>query len=270
MIDSLNRFITFFFSRIDTDELFCSYNVLSGIQGLNNHIDLNSNTGAFMAEKIKLHPVTPHQKRIFEITDRLINDDIMLLPTDTQYALASRYTNKKGIERIRKIRRLKNDHLLTLLCNSLSDISRFAKLSDSQFKVIKKLIPGPYTFVLPTTKEVPGLLLNPKRQTIGFRVPDYPICQKLVEELGEPLIATTARHPDFKGETGNGTSERLELFRRFEKQVDLIVDNEQNLTRDVSTIVDMSNDEPVIIRAGKGVDKLLEVCAVYDLEPMEA
>ncbi len=223
-----------------------------------------------MAEKIKLHPVTPHQKRIFDITDRLINEDIMLLPTDTQYALACTYTNKKGIERIRKIRQLGKDHLLTLICDSLTGISRFAKLGDNQFKVIKKLIPGPYTFVLPATKEVPKLLLNPKRQTIGFRVPDYPICQKLVEELGDPLIASTARHPDYSGSTGNGTTDRLELFRRFEKQVDLIVDNEQSLPSEPSTIVDMTNEQPEVIRAGKGLDKFLEVCAVSNLTPVEA
>jgi len=223
-----------------------------------------------MAEKIKLHPETPHQKRIFDITDRLHSDEIMLLPTDTQYALACSYSNKKGIERIRQIRRLKDDHLLTLLCDSLSGISKFAKLGDNQFKAIKRLIPGPYTFVLPATREVPKLLLNSRRQTIGFRVPEYPICEKLVEELGIPLIATTARHPDYDGISGNGTTDRLELFRRFEKQVDLIVDNEQNLAEEHSTIVDMSAEEPVVIRAGKGFDKFLEVCAICDLEPVEA
>lgn len=221
-----------------------------------------------MAEKIKLHPETPHQKRIFDITDRLHSDEIMLLPTDTQYALASSYTNKKGIERIRQIRQHKKNHLLTLICDSLSGISQFAKLGDNQFKAIKRLIPGPYTFVLPATKEVPRLLLNPKRQTIGFRVPDYPICQKIVDELGHPLIATTARHPDYEGDTGNGTKDRLELFRRFEKQVDLIVDNEQELIDDPSTIVDMSNEEPEVIRAGKGFDQFLEICAICDLEPV--
>ncbi|MDI6400694.1 L-threonylcarbamoyladenylate synthase [Balneolaceae bacterium ANBcel3] len=223
-----------------------------------------------MADKIKLHPVTPHQKRVFEITDRLNNDAIALLPTDSQYALACSHTNKKGIERIRQIRRLQKDHLLTLLCDSLTGISKFARLGDNQFKVIKRLIPGPYTFVLPATKEVPKLLLNPKRQTIGFRVPDYLICQKIIEELGSPVIATTARHPDFDGASGNGTDDRLELFRRFDKQVDLIIDDEQELRDEPSTIVDMSEDHPVVIRAGKGIEAFLEVCALYDLDPVEA
>lgn len=223
-----------------------------------------------MADKVKLHPETPHQKRIFRIADDLRNGDIILLPTDTQYALACSYTSKRGIERIRMIRQLKNDHLLTLICDSLTGISKFARMGDDQFKVIKKLIPGPYTFVLPATKEVPRLLLNPRRQTIGFRVPDYPICQNLVEQLGDPLIATTARHPDYEGTEGNGTEDRKELFRRFEKQVDLIVDNEQPLPGEPSTIVDMSREDPVVIRAGKGYDKFLEVCAVADLNPVEA
>ena len=223
-----------------------------------------------MADKVKLHPITPHQKRIFSIVDQLQNQDIILMPTDTQYALACSYTNKKGIERIRKIRQLKSDHLLTLICDSLNGISRFARMSDDQFKVIKKLIPGPYTFVLPATKEVPKLLLNPKRKTIGFRVPDYPICQNLVEHLGNPLLATTARHPDYEGDEGNGTNDRKELFRRFEKQVDLIIDNEQSLSGEPSTIVDMSGEQLVVIRPGKGYDRFLSVCTVADITPVEA
>lgn len=222
-----------------------------------------------MADKVKLHPITPHQKRIFELADDLRDGNIMLIPTDTQYALATSYKNKKGIERMRMIRQLRPDHLLTLICDSLTGISRFARLGDSQFKVIKKLIPGPYTFVLPATKEVPRLLLNTRRQTIGFRVPDYPVCQKLVAQLGNPLIATTARHPDYEETTGNGTDDRLELFRRFEKQVDVIIDNEQPLSVEPSTIVDMSQDDPVVIRAGKGYGEFLEVCALVDLNPVE-
>ncbi len=246
--------------------LFLSFCILLSCTGLIT----DNKQEADMAEKVKLHPATPHQKRIFTIADHLRNGDIILLPTDTQYALACSYTNKKGIERIRKIRQLKNDHLLTLICDSLTGISKFARLGDDQFKVIKKLIPGPFTFVLPATKEVPKLLLNPKRQTIGFRVPDYPICQKLVDQLGDPLIATTARHPDYEGDTGNGTDDRKELFRRFEKQVGLIVDNEQQLSGEPSTIVDMSHPDPVVIRAGKGIEEFLEVCAVAALNPVEA
>ncbi|MEX0680283.1 MAG: L-threonylcarbamoyladenylate synthase [Balneolales bacterium] len=223
-----------------------------------------------MVEKIKLHPVTPHQKRIFEIVDHLKNNNIVLLPTDTQYALVCDYRNKKGIERIRQIRRLPTDHLFTLLCDSLSEISNFARMSDNQFKIIKRLIPGPYTFVLPATRNVPKLLLNPKRHTIGFRIPDYPICENLIKELGMPLIATTASHPEFGGSEGNGTGNRLELFRRFEKQVDIFVDNEQTIPADHSTIVDMSHEEPVVIRPGKGIDEFLSVCAKYNLTPVEA
>lgn len=224
-----------------------------------------------MAEKIKLHPLTPHLKRIFNITDHLKNSKIILLPTDTRYALACSYANKKGIERIRTIRQLQKDHLFTLLCDSLSGISKFAKLNDPQFKLIKKLIPGPYTFILPATKEVPRLLLSPRRETIGFRVPDDLICQKLIEEVGHPLLATTANHPDYDElKFTNDPNDRLELFRRFEKQVDIIVDNEQALSDESSTIVDMSNEEIKIVRSGKGFDKFLEVCALTDITPVEA
>ncbi len=208
-----------------------------------------------MAEKIKLHPDTPHVKRIFEITDIMRNDGVALLPTDSQYALAAVYTNKKGVDRIRQIRHLGKDHLFTLICDSLSGISKFAKISDENFKIIKRLIPGPYTFVLPATKEVPKLLLNSRRKTIGFRVPDYPICQKLIEELGEPLIATTAKTPEL-GDDGLDSIFREELFRLLDKQVDVIVDNEQELSSDQSTIVDMTEEVPLILRRGLGIEEL--------------
>jgi tRNA threonylcarbamoyl adenosine modification protein (Sua5/YciO/YrdC/YwlC family) len=140
------------------------------------------------------------------------------------------------------IRQLKQDHLLTLICDSLTGISKFARLGDNQFKVIKKLIPGPYTFVLPATKEVPKLLLNPRTADHRFPRPGLSHLPAAGRTAGDPLIATTARHPDYEGTEGNGTDDRLELFRRFEKQVDLIVDNEQPLLGEPSTIVDMSRE----------------------------
>ena len=135
-----------------------------------------------MAERIKLHPETPHAKRIFELADKVRDGAVVLLPTDSQYALACDYKNKKGIERIREIRKLDSDDHLSILCDSLSGIAKFAHISDSNFKLIKRLIPGPYTLILPATKEVPKLLVHPKKKTVGIRVPDYPICEELVAE----------------------------------------------------------------------------------------
>ena len=220
------------------------------------------------AEKIKLHPETPHQKRIFELADEIKNGSVTLFPTDSQYALGCEYTNKKGLERIRQIRQLDDDQLFTLICDSLSGISRFAHLSDTNFKLIKRLIPGPFTFVLPATKEVPKLLLHPRRKTIGFRVPDYPICTKLIEELGKPMLATTARLPEMSDEDFVEI-DREELFQRFEKQVDLIIDDEQELRTDVSTILDLTGDEPMVLRKGLGMERLEDTLSKINVEVQE-
>lgn len=222
-----------------------------------------------MAEKIKLHPETPHVKRIFEITDSIRSGGVALIPTDSQYALATVYSNKKGVDRIRQIRQLGKDHLFTLICDSLAGISKFAKMSDDNFKIIKRLIPGPYTFVLPATKEVPKLLLQSKRKTIGFRVPDYPICQKLIEELGEPLIATTAKTPEL-GTNGLDNLFREDLFRLLEKQVDVIIDNEQELSAEQSTIIDMTGEVPLVLRKGLGYEEFEYVFSSNNLVYEEA
>ncbi len=220
------------------------------------------------AEKIKLHPETPHQKRIFELADTIRNGAVTLFPTDSKYALGCEYTNKKGLDRIRQIRQLGDDHLFTLICDSLSGISRFAHLSDDNFKLIKRLIPGPFTFVLPATKEVPKLLLHPRRKTIGFRVPDYPICIKLIEELGKPMLATTARAPEMNDEEFSSI-DRDELFRKLEKQVDLIIDDEQELHNNVSTILDLTGDDPMVLRKGLGMDRLEDTLSKFNVEVQE-
>lgn len=218
-----------------------------------------------MAQKIKLHHQTPHRKRIFELADSLNSGSIALFPTDSQYALGCCYNNKKGIDRIRTIRYLPKDHLFTLICDTLSGISRFAQLSDDNFKIIKRLIPGPYTFVLPSTREVPRLLLQPRRETIGFRVPDAPICRELAAELGMPLIAATAKTPEMN-ENGFESLSRVQLFQKLEKQVDIIVDDELPLQSDQSTIINMTGDVPVVIRRGLGIDALEEAFALENVE----
>ena len=222
-----------------------------------------------MAKKVKIHPITPHQKRIYEVSDMMKAGAIAMIPTDSQYALGCLYTNKKGIDRIRQIRRIDKEHLLTLLCGSLSNVSKFAHISDDNFKIINRLIPGPYTFVLPATKEVPKLLLNPKRKTIGFRVPDYPICERLIEELGAPIVTATAKTPEMNT-LPSLYIDREELFSLLENQVDIIVDDQQDLTVQESTIIDLTGEEAVILRTGLGIEKVEEVCHQYDKVLFEA
>lgn len=211
-----------------------------------------------MAERIKLHPETPHVKRLFEVADMIKQGAVVLFPTDSQYAIGCNYKNKKGIERIRQIRQLgKNDHL-TILCDSLSGIAQFAHITDHNFKLIKRLIPGPYTFILPATKEVPKLLVHPKKKTVGFRVPDYPIAEGLVRELGNPLLAITAKKPEMD-EDALAKFEREPFLREFDKVVDVIIDNQQELPSRETSILDMTDDNTKLFRRGLGMESLEEV-----------
>jgi len=215
-----------------------------------------------MAERIKLHPETPHLKRIFDIVDALKSGSVLLMPTDSQYALACDYQNKKGIERIRRIRNLdKNDHL-TVMCQSLQHASTFAKISDNNFKLIRRLTPGPYTFILPATREVPRLLVHPKKKTVGIRIPDYPICLNLIREMDQPLLAITAKLNDVPN--GNPASaDHRELFlSRFDHLVDVTIDNQQPLPDTESTIVDLTSDVPELLRKGPGMEALEEAIAL--------
>lgn len=211
-----------------------------------------------MAERIKLHPETPHVKRLFEIADKIRDGAVVLFPTDSQYAIGCDYKNKKGIKRIREIRNLSQDDHLTILCDLLSGIAKFAHISDHNFKLIKRLIPGPFTFILPATKAVPKLLVHPKKKTVGFRVPDYPITEGLVRELGNPMLAITAKKPEMNGNALE-EFEREPFLREFEKSVDVIIDNQQDLPSKETTILDMTDDNTKILRRGLGIEQAEEI-----------
>jgi len=224
-----------------------------------------------MSHRVKLHHDAPHKKKIFELTDELLDGSVMIIPTDSQYALVCDYKNKKGLDRIRKIRQLdKNDHL-TVMCNSMENVSIFAHLSDDNFKLIKRLIPGPYTFILPATREVPKLLTHPKKKTVGIRVPDHSVCLELIEELGHPVVAITAKLPNV--EYGSPEDGNHEMFlNRFDKVVDVVVDDQlDELSDEETSILDLTGDIPVLLREGLGMEKLREALALedFDLEESE-
>lgn len=218
--------------------------------------------GIAMSILITLHPESPQQNKVFTVVDALRSGNIAFLPTDTAFALACEFTNKKGIDRIRQIRQLEKDHHFTLICDSLAGISRFGQLSDSNFRLIKRLIPGPFTFILPATREVPKLLTHTKRNTIGFRVPAHPIINAIVSELGSPLLATTASLPD---DVGLEDPLKHEYIEWFERQVDVVVDDDQDFTRTSSTIIDLTGDEPEILREGDQIERVREVIDRYDI-----
>jgi tRNA threonylcarbamoyl adenosine modification protein (Sua5/YciO/YrdC/YwlC family) len=208
-----------------------------------------------MATLYSLHPQTPQQRSIEQICQALRQGALMLYPTDTVYAIGCDMNVKSAVLRVRQLKQLANDKPLTFLCSSLSNISEYAWVTDNNYRFMKRLIPGAYTFLLPATKLVPKLVMNPKRKTTGIRVPDSVICQALLESLGNPIISTSAHLPEEKTE-GDFSLEKAELFDALDKQVDIIIDDGSEPGFAVSTIIDLLDDEPVIVRKGLGWDVL--------------
>ncbi len=209
-----------------------------------------------MAKIYQIHPHNPQTRSIEQIVAALRQGAVMLYPTDTVYAIGCDLNAKSALERVRQIKQLSNDKPLTFLCPSLSNIAQYAEVNDSAYRIMRHLIPGPYTFILPATKLVPKLVMNPKRKTTGIRVPDHPICAALLETLGNPIISTSAHAPD---DADTPTKDRdytaleaVELFDRFDKLVDLIIDNGSEPTDQASTILDMTTEEPILVRKGLG------------------
>ncbi|RMF27607.1 MAG: threonylcarbamoyl-AMP synthase [Cyanobacteria bacterium J083] len=208
-----------------------------------------------MATYYKLHPQNPQQRDLEKIVKALQNGAVMLYPTDTVYAIGCDLKAKSAVQRVRKIKRLSNDKPLTFLASSLSNIAQYAIVSDRAYRIMKHLIPGPYTFLLPATKQVPKLVINPKRKTTGIRVPDHVICQALLQALGNPIISTSAHLPDETGDFPTLGVEKARLFDELENQVDIIIDSDQEPGFEVSTIIDFTGEEPVIIRRGLGCEE---------------
>ncbi len=211
-----------------------------------------------MSKIFTIHPDNPQSRRIEEVKLALLGGAIMLYPTDTVYAIGCDLNAKSAVERVRQIKQLANDKPLTFLCPSLSNVATYAFVSDTAYRLMKRLIPGPYTFLLPATKLVPRLVQSPKRKTTGIRVPNHNVCLALMEALGNPIISTSAhvRANDEEEEiVENGkqpTWSRVDLYDHFDKLVDIIIDTAEEPTYQVSTILDLTDEEPVIIRRGLG------------------
>lgn len=210
-----------------------------------------------MANIYTLHPDNPQPRTIEMIRDKLREGAVMLYPTDTVYAIGCDLNVKSAVERVRRIKQLSNDKPLTFLCPSLSNVATYASVSDTAYRIMKHLIPGPYTFLLPATKLVPRLVQNPKRKTTGIRVPNNTVCLALLDTLGNPIISTSAHllqdenERELSVEIENNIS-RVELFDRLDKVVDVIVDNGSDPGYQVSTILDLTAEEPIITRRGLG------------------
>jgi len=205
-----------------------------------------------MAIIYTVHPDTPQIRRIEKIKNDLQDGAVMLYPTDTVYAIGCDLNAKSAVQRVRRLKQLSNDKPLTFLCSSLSNIAQYARVSDNAYRIMKSLIPGPYTFLLPATKLVPRIVMSPKRKTSGIRVPDHPACQALLQALGNPIISTSAHLPDEDGATPTVGLERARLFDALDGLVDVIVDNGLEPGVEVSTILDLTGSEPDIVRQGLG------------------
>lgn len=215
-----------------------------------------------MAKIFQVHPDNPQVRRIEEIQAALLRGAVMLYPTDTVYAIGCDLNAKSAVERVRQIKQLANDKPLTFLCPSLSNVTTYAYVSDTAYRMMKSLIPGPYTFLLPATKLVPRLVQNPKRKTTGIRVPNHTVCKALLSALANPIISTSAHLPpdDEIDDESNGMEaepylSRVELFDRLDKLVDVIVDTGEEPKYEVSTILDLTGERPIIVRQGLGWEK---------------
>ncbi|KKD38095.1 MAG: L-threonylcarbamoyladenylate synthase [Limnoraphis robusta] len=211
-----------------------------------------------MATYYEVHPENPQERVITKVIADLRSGAVMLYPTDTVYAIGCDLNVKSAVERVRQIKQLSNDKPLTFLCSSLSNISNYAIVSDQAYRIIKRLIPGSYTFLLPATKLVPRLVMSPKRKTTGIRVPDNNFCLTLIEKLGNPIISTSAHITNEEEGEAPVSLEmernlgKAELFDSLEKLVDIIVDDTSDPGYQVSTILDLTENEPILVRQGKG------------------
>lgn len=201
-----------------------------------------------MSQFVTIHPKNPQARLIKEVVDSIRAGGLIIYPTDSCYAFGCSIGNKNAMGRISRIRQTDKEHNFTLVCRDLSEIATYAKVANTAFRMMKSLTPGPYTFILQATHEVPRRLQNPKRKTIGLRVPAHPIAQAILEQLGEPIMSSTVILPQQEmPETDPETIREL-----LEKHVDLIIDGD-NCGFEPTTVVDLISDPPKILRQGKGL-----------------
>ena len=206
-----------------------------------------------MAQYFEIHPKNPQQRLIHRAVDIIRKGGVIAYPTDSSYAIACRIGDKQAMDKIRRIRQLDDKHNFTLVCKDLTQVSNFTKISNDAYRLIKTLTPGPFTFVLNATREVPRRLQHPKRKTIGIRIPDHPVVQILVEELGEPLLSSTAMLPG----DDEAITDPYEIRNRLEHELELVIDA-GIVEYAPTTIIVFSNNGPEIVRQGKGIAPMLD------------
>ncbi|MDB5732184.1 MAG: translation factor Sua5 [Variovorax sp.] len=204
-----------------------------------------------MAQFFEVHPDNPQQRLLKQAAALLARGEIIAVPTDSSYALACHLDDKDAVDRLRRLRQVDDKHHLTLLCRDLSELANYARVDNKQYRLLKAATPGPYTFILEATKEVPRRVSHPQRKTIGLRVPEHRVLSELLALHGEPLLATTLIPP---GET-EPLNDALDIRERFEKQIAAVVDAGA-CTAEPTTVIDLTGvadgGEPVVVRQGRG------------------
>ncbi|GMQ52915.1 L-threonylcarbamoyladenylate synthase [Halopseudomonas aestusnigri] len=200
-----------------------------------------------MSQLFQIHPNNPQVRLIRQAADIVRQGGVIAYPTDSAYALGCQLGNKAALERIRRLRQLDDKHNFTLVCRDLSELGVYAKVDNTTFRLLKAATPGPYTFILNATSEVPRLLLHPKRRTIGLRVPDHQITLDLLEALGEPLLSVTLILPD----DPLPLTDPEQIRDRLGKLVDLIIDGGA-CTVEPTTVISLLDGEAELLREGRG------------------
>jgi tRNA threonylcarbamoyl adenosine modification protein (Sua5/YciO/YrdC/YwlC family) len=196
---------------------------------------------------IEVHPKDPQPRLIKQAVDILRQGGIVVYPTDSCYALGCHIGDKAAMERIARIRQTDKHHHFTLVCRDLSEISKYARVDNAQYRTLRAFTPGPYTFILQATKETPKRLQNPKRRTIGIRIPDHKISQKILEELDEPLMSSTLLLPGDE----LPMTDAAEIQERLLHEVDAVIDG-GNCGHEPTSVIDLEGPVPIIARRGKG------------------
>ena len=205
-----------------------------------------------MSQYFEIHPENPQLRLLRQAAQILHDGGIAAIPTDSSYALVCHLDDKAAVAHLRRIRGVDDKHHLTLLCRDLSELASYARVDNRQYRLLKSGTPGPFTFILEATKEVPRRVSHPQRRTIGLRVPDHRVTQELLAVLGQPLLATTLIAP---GEV-EPMNDPQEIRARFEKQVQAVLDAGA-CPMQPTTVIDLTGDEPVLVRLGRGDPALL-------------
>ena len=200
-----------------------------------------------MAQLFELHPDNPQARLLKQAVALLAKGEVLAVPTDSSYALVCHLDDKAAADKLRRIRGVDDKHHLTLLCRDLSELASYARVDNRQFRLLKSATPGPYTFILEASKEVPRRLSHPSRKTIGLRVPDHKVLQALLALHNAPLLATTLIAPG----DDEPLNDAQDIRERFEHQIAAVMDAGA-CPREPTTVVDLSGDEPAVIRQGRG------------------